>query len=147
MLEAQQQLFKKQNVVQAYAVGTGEKKPYEGSKPLCPKYNYHHDGDCAPKDAPTLSVSAEKNLGDPIEIRVDIVHHAPTNVFPAATVVRTLAQYEEAIRGIHGHLQGEKKARMKLERQLALVQESQRQDQENFRKLQDFVTRQLRHHS
>ncbi|GJX93800.1 hypothetical protein Tco_0348386 [Tanacetum coccineum] len=28
----------------------GEKKPYRGgSKPLCPKYNYHHDGQCAPK--------------------------------------------------------------------------------------------------
>nr|GEW05293.1 hypothetical protein [Tanacetum cinerariifolium] len=45
----QQQLLKKQNVVQAYAVGSGEKKPYEGSKPLCPKCNYHHDGECAPK--------------------------------------------------------------------------------------------------
>nr|GFC41169.1 hypothetical protein [Tanacetum cinerariifolium] len=127
-------------------------------------------------DAPTLSVSAEKNLGDPIEIRVDIVHPTPTDVFPAVTVVRTLAQHEEAIRGIHGHLQGvpineemnalrfrigmaeeenaslrgriktieaidtvtrrqEKKALMELEQQLASVQESQRQDQENFRKL------------
>ncbi|GKA15130.1 hypothetical protein Tco_0694877 [Tanacetum coccineum] len=45
----QQQLLKKQNVVQAYAVGSGEKKPYGGSKPLCPKCNYHYDGECAPK--------------------------------------------------------------------------------------------------
>ncbi|GJU69648.1 hypothetical protein Tco_1255907 [Tanacetum coccineum] len=45
----QQQLLKKQNVVQAYVVGSGEKKPYGGSKPLCPKCNYHHDGECAPK--------------------------------------------------------------------------------------------------
>nr|GEZ11046.1 hypothetical protein [Tanacetum cinerariifolium] len=57
-------------------------------------------------DAPTLPVSAEKNLGDPIKIKVDIVHPAPADVFPAATVVRTLAQHGEAIRGIHGHLQG-----------------------------------------
>ncbi|GKA92587.1 putative reverse transcriptase domain-containing protein [Tanacetum coccineum] len=28
---------------------TLEKKPYGGSKPLCPKCNYHHDGPCAPK--------------------------------------------------------------------------------------------------
>ncbi|GJQ92144.1 putative reverse transcriptase domain-containing protein [Tanacetum coccineum] len=28
---------------------SGEKKPYEGSKPLCLKCNYHHDGQCAPK--------------------------------------------------------------------------------------------------
>ncbi|GJW85609.1 hypothetical protein Tco_0158754 [Tanacetum coccineum] len=27
----------------------GEKKYYGGSKPLCPKCNYHHDGPCAPK--------------------------------------------------------------------------------------------------
>nr|GEV85395.1 hypothetical protein [Tanacetum cinerariifolium] len=26
-----------------------EKKSYGGSKPLCPKCNYHHDGECAPK--------------------------------------------------------------------------------------------------
>ncbi|GJR76348.1 putative ribonuclease H-like domain-containing protein [Tanacetum coccineum] len=26
-----------------------EKKVYGGSKPLCPKCNYHHDGQCAPK--------------------------------------------------------------------------------------------------
>nr|GEZ12201.1 hypothetical protein [Tanacetum cinerariifolium]GEZ12209.1 hypothetical protein [Tanacetum cinerariifolium] len=45
----QQQLLKKQNVVQAYAIGSGKKKPYEGSKPLCPKCNYHRDGECAPK--------------------------------------------------------------------------------------------------
>ncbi|GJR35040.1 putative reverse transcriptase domain-containing protein [Tanacetum coccineum] len=28
---------------------SGEKKPYGGSKPLCAKCNYHHDGLCAPK--------------------------------------------------------------------------------------------------
>ncbi|GKF30111.1 reverse transcriptase domain-containing protein [Tanacetum coccineum] len=33
----------------AYAAGTVEKKQYGGSKPLCSKYNYHHDGPCAPK--------------------------------------------------------------------------------------------------
>nr|GEZ11999.1 hypothetical protein [Tanacetum cinerariifolium] len=47
--QAQQQLLKKHNVFQTYVVGTGEKKPYGGSKPLCPKCNYHHDGECAPK--------------------------------------------------------------------------------------------------
>ncbi|GJZ53490.1 hypothetical protein Tco_0608375 [Tanacetum coccineum] len=32
-----------------FADRTGEKNPYEGSKPLCAKCNYHHDGSCAPK--------------------------------------------------------------------------------------------------
>ncbi|GJT12112.1 hypothetical protein Tco_0859154 [Tanacetum coccineum] len=77
-------------------------------------------------DAPTLPVFVERNLGDPIDIKVDIVHPVPVDVFPAATV--------------------EKRARMELERQLASVQESQRQDQENFRKLQEFVTSQLGRH-
>nr|GEW97188.1 putative reverse transcriptase domain-containing protein [Tanacetum cinerariifolium] len=33
----------------AYIVGSSEKKSYRGSKPLCPKCNYHHEGPCAPK--------------------------------------------------------------------------------------------------
>ncbi|GJT05942.1 putative reverse transcriptase domain-containing protein [Tanacetum coccineum] len=45
----QQPQNKRQNIGEAYAVGTGEKKLYGGSKPLCPKCNYHHDGPCAPK--------------------------------------------------------------------------------------------------
>ncbi|GJS54815.1 putative reverse transcriptase domain-containing protein [Tanacetum coccineum] len=45
----QQQPFKRHNVACAYTAGPGEKKPYGGSKPLCPKCNYHHDGQCAPK--------------------------------------------------------------------------------------------------
>ncbi|GKD76613.1 putative reverse transcriptase domain-containing protein [Tanacetum coccineum] len=41
--------FKRQNVARAYIVGLGEKKVYEGLKPLCSKCNYHHDGQCAPR--------------------------------------------------------------------------------------------------
>ncbi|GKA09664.1 hypothetical protein Tco_0688995 [Tanacetum coccineum] len=44
-----QQPFKRNNVVRVYTAGPSEKKPYGGSKPLCPKCNYHHDGQCAPK--------------------------------------------------------------------------------------------------
>nr|GFA46054.1 hypothetical protein [Tanacetum cinerariifolium] len=44
-----QQLFKRNNnVVQAYAAGSGE-KPYRGIKLLCPKCNFCHDGPCRPK--------------------------------------------------------------------------------------------------
>ncbi|GJW42536.1 hypothetical protein Tco_0071335, partial [Tanacetum coccineum] len=57
---------------------------------------------------PTIPVSTEENLRDPIDIRVDIIHPEPVAIvaFPAATVVRTLAQHEEAIRGMQGHLLG-----------------------------------------
>ncbi|GJT89312.1 putative reverse transcriptase domain-containing protein [Tanacetum coccineum] len=33
----------------AYGASPGEKKPYGGSKPLCSKCNYHHDGQYTPK--------------------------------------------------------------------------------------------------
>ncbi|GJT21751.1 putative reverse transcriptase domain-containing protein [Tanacetum coccineum] len=45
----QQQQNKRQNTGRAYTAGTGERKPYGGSKPLCAKCNYHHDGSCTPK--------------------------------------------------------------------------------------------------
>ncbi|GKC58910.1 putative reverse transcriptase domain-containing protein, partial [Tanacetum coccineum] len=35
--------------IRTCAKRSGEKKPYEGSKPMCSKCNYHHDGQCAPK--------------------------------------------------------------------------------------------------
>ncbi|GJX96353.1 putative reverse transcriptase domain-containing protein [Tanacetum coccineum] len=45
----QQQPNKRQNTGKAYTAGHGEKKHYGGSKPLYFKYNYHHNGSCAPK--------------------------------------------------------------------------------------------------
>nr|GEU90046.1 putative ribonuclease H-like domain-containing protein [Tanacetum cinerariifolium] len=59
-------------------------------------------------DAPTIPISAEENLRDPINIRVDIIHQEPVTTidFPAAAIVRTQAQHGEAIRGILEHLQG-----------------------------------------
>ncbi|GKA28385.1 putative reverse transcriptase domain-containing protein [Tanacetum coccineum] len=35
--------------IRTFAERSGEKKPYGGSKPLCAKCNYHHDGPCASK--------------------------------------------------------------------------------------------------
>nr|GEZ99494.1 retrotransposon protein, putative, Ty3-gypsy subclass [Tanacetum cinerariifolium] len=45
----QQQLNKRQNTGRAYTATHGEKKYYNGAKPLCSKCNYHHDDPCAPK--------------------------------------------------------------------------------------------------
>nr|GFD04869.1 reverse transcriptase domain-containing protein [Tanacetum cinerariifolium] len=45
----QQQPNKRQNTGRAYTAWYKEKKHYSGSKPLCSKCNYHHDGPCAPK--------------------------------------------------------------------------------------------------
>nr|GFB42303.1 hypothetical protein [Tanacetum cinerariifolium] len=44
----QQPFRRNNNVTQAYVAGSGE-KPYRGTKPLCPKCNFYHDGPCRPK--------------------------------------------------------------------------------------------------
>ncbi|GJW86224.1 putative reverse transcriptase domain-containing protein [Tanacetum coccineum] len=38
-----------ENKRKAYTAGSGDNKSYTGSKPLCPKCNYHHNSPCAPK--------------------------------------------------------------------------------------------------
>ncbi|GJZ73228.1 putative reverse transcriptase domain-containing protein [Tanacetum coccineum] len=47
--QQQQQQNKRQNTSRAYTARTSEKKQYGGSKPLCSKCNYHHDGPYAPR--------------------------------------------------------------------------------------------------
>ncbi|GJV88697.1 hypothetical protein Tco_1532635 [Tanacetum coccineum] len=50
--------------------------------------------------APSIPVS------EMIDIGVDAIHPEPVDIFPAATVMRTLAQHGEALQGIYEHLQG-----------------------------------------
>nr|GEY88110.1 putative reverse transcriptase domain-containing protein [Tanacetum cinerariifolium] len=45
----QQHSNKRQNTGRVYTTASGEKKQYVGSRPLCAKCNYHHDGPCASK--------------------------------------------------------------------------------------------------
>nr|GEV77232.1 hypothetical protein [Tanacetum cinerariifolium] len=47
--QAQQQPFKRKNVVKAYTAGPSEKKTYGGTLPLCTKCNYHHTRPCTAK--------------------------------------------------------------------------------------------------
>nr|GFB49452.1 hypothetical protein [Tanacetum cinerariifolium] len=47
--QQQQHSNKRQNTGRVYTTASGGKKQYRGSKPLCAKCNYHHDGPCAPK--------------------------------------------------------------------------------------------------
>ncbi|GKF72280.1 reverse transcriptase domain-containing protein, partial [Tanacetum coccineum] len=44
----QQQQNKRQNTGQAYTAGNSDRKPYVGSKPLCSKCDYNHEGPCPP---------------------------------------------------------------------------------------------------
>nr|GEX66808.1 hypothetical protein [Tanacetum cinerariifolium] len=68
----------------------------------------HYQDEIGVMDAPTIPVFAEENLGDPIDIRVNIIHSDPVAAiaFPTAAVVRTQAQHEEAIRGMQEQLLG-----------------------------------------
>ncbi|GJR92798.1 putative reverse transcriptase domain-containing protein [Tanacetum coccineum] len=101
-------------------------------------------------DAPTIPVSAEENLGDPIDIRSNLLRCPYRVVLTALRFRADIAEAEnaslrarikttEAIRKITRNR--ERQARVKIEQQLAAVQESQRQDQEDFRKLKELVTR------
>nr|GFB21663.1 hypothetical protein [Tanacetum cinerariifolium] len=47
--QQQQHSNKRQNTGRVYTAASGEKKQYVGSRPLCTKCNYYHDGPCAPK--------------------------------------------------------------------------------------------------
>ncbi|GJT06092.1 RNA-directed DNA polymerase, eukaryota [Tanacetum coccineum] len=55
--QAQQQFPKRQNVAQAYAVGTGERKEYAGTLPLCNKCKFLHNGQYSVKCANSKKVS------------------------------------------------------------------------------------------
>ncbi|GJV59718.1 putative reverse transcriptase domain-containing protein [Tanacetum coccineum] len=45
----QNQQNKRQNTSQAYTAGNSGRKSYAGSKPLCSKCNYNHEGPCPPR--------------------------------------------------------------------------------------------------
>nr|GEU74410.1 hypothetical protein [Tanacetum cinerariifolium] len=111
--------------------------------------------------APTIHVSVdsfEGNFIDTIDISVDVIHLVPVAlvVFPTPTVVMTLAQHGEAIRentSLRAMIKTmetfetvtcnhERFARIEIERKLASVQESYRQDRVDFKKLKDFMTSQ-----
>nr|GEU42101.1 reverse transcriptase domain-containing protein [Tanacetum cinerariifolium] len=106
----------------------------------------------------TIRISVEENLGDPINIRVDIIHPEPvaTVAFPATAVELTVLRFridiaEAEYASLHARIKTreaiekitrnhERQARIKIEQQLAAVQESYCQNREDFRKLKKLVT-------
>ncbi|GJX06249.1 hypothetical protein Tco_0194181 [Tanacetum coccineum] len=115
---------------------------------------FHH---CQVMAASTILVSAEENLGDPIDIRVDIIHPEPVAAvaFLAAAILTALKFRADIAEAENASLRAriktteaiekitrnhERQARVKIEQQLAAVQDSQRQDREDFRKLKELVT-------
>nr|GEY76107.1 reverse transcriptase domain-containing protein [Tanacetum cinerariifolium] len=47
--QGRQQPPKRQDMARAYAAGSGNRQQYPGSRPLCPKCNFNHDGPCTPR--------------------------------------------------------------------------------------------------
>nr|GEV44826.1 reverse transcriptase domain-containing protein [Tanacetum cinerariifolium] len=47
--QGRQQPPKRQDEARAYAAGSGNRQQYAGSRPLCPKCNFNHDGPCTPR--------------------------------------------------------------------------------------------------
>nr|GEW66412.1 hypothetical protein [Tanacetum cinerariifolium] len=72
-----QQLPKRQNVAQAYADGTSERKEYAGTLPLCNKCKFHHNGSYTAKcvnwhyksDCPELKNQNHRNQAEGTEAR------------------------------------------------------------------------------
>ncbi|GKB48842.1 hypothetical protein Tco_0899595 [Tanacetum coccineum] len=97
--------------------------------------------------ASTIPVSTEENLGDPIDIREELTAlRFRADIAEAENAsLRARIKTTEAIEKItRNH---ERQARVKIEQQLVAVQESQRQDREDFRKLKELVTSQFGRHS
>nr|GEW66176.1 hypothetical protein [Tanacetum cinerariifolium] len=119
--------------------------------------------------APAILVSANSfkgSFGDTIGIGLDVIHPVLVAlvVFPAATLralrdrvdvaetesaslcasIRTMGEFETVHRN---HMRDERKTRIEIERQLASVQESYRQEREDFKKLKEFMTSQYIYHS
>nr|GFA84645.1 hypothetical protein [Tanacetum cinerariifolium] len=47
--QGRQQPPKRQDVARAYAAGSSDRQQYAGSRPLCPKCNFNHEGTCTPR--------------------------------------------------------------------------------------------------
>ncbi|GJS92510.1 hypothetical protein Tco_0799478 [Tanacetum coccineum] len=106
---------------------------------------------------PLFPVSAERTW-DPIDIfsMVDIIHPDPVLALLFSAALVDIAEAENA--SLRARIKTtkaigkitrdrERQVRIKMEQQLAAVQESQRQDREDFRKLKELVPVQFRRHS
>nr|GEW75903.1 hypothetical protein [Tanacetum cinerariifolium] len=107
-------------------------------------------------DAPTILIFVEEILGDPIDIKEQLLGvpiqeelaawRFRVNIVKVENAsLRARIKTTKAIEKLT-HSQ-ERRDRMEIEQSLASIQESQRHDRDNFRKLQEFVTSQLKHHS
>ncbi|GJS26176.1 putative reverse transcriptase domain-containing protein [Tanacetum coccineum] len=86
---------KRQNTGRAYAAGNGDKKPYEGTKPLCPKCNFNHYGPCIPtcNNCKKLGHLAKDCRSRPATANNKQQNNATTNNPIAAQGANTIASF------------------------------------------------------
>nr|GEV80185.1 hypothetical protein [Tanacetum cinerariifolium] len=121
--------------------------------------------------APTISISVDsfkESFRDTIDIGVDVTHpgiHEHLLEVPIheelralrdgldiseaerATLCATIRTIVAVETSLHKNMRDERHTRIEIERQLASVQESHHQDQEDFKKLKDFMTSQCGYRS
>nr|GFA17544.1 reverse transcriptase domain-containing protein [Tanacetum cinerariifolium] len=89
--QQQQHSNKRQNTSRVYTAAPGEKKQYGGSRPICAKCNYHHDGPCAPKMFSEESDKVEKYVGGlPDMIHGSVVASKPKTMQEAIEIATEL---------------------------------------------------------
>ncbi|GKD64468.1 hypothetical protein Tco_1306576 [Tanacetum coccineum] len=85
-----QQQNKRQNTGRAYAAGNGDKKPYEGTKPLCPKCNFNHYGPCIPTCNNCKKLATwPRTVGAGLQLQITTTTTAITITTTTATTITT----------------------------------------------------------
>ncbi|GJT38644.1 putative reverse transcriptase domain-containing protein [Tanacetum coccineum] len=84
-----QQLPKRQSVAQAYAVGTGERKEYARTLPLCNKCKFHHHSPCTVKCANYKKVGHSRGIVGNLLLLTIKDHHCYVNLYVTLLEERT----------------------------------------------------------
>ncbi|GJW54161.1 putative reverse transcriptase domain-containing protein [Tanacetum coccineum] len=130
-----------ENKRKAYTAGTGEKKPYGGSKPLCAKCNYHHDGHYKRE---CLKPKNNKNRGnqvgnDKAPSKVYVVGRAGTN--PDSNIMTVNGdEANQGTRGSYTHIFVSKTQRIHAKRMsvfLEHVTTNEVEDKSKKKRLED----------
>nr|GEX65777.1 reverse transcriptase domain-containing protein [Tanacetum cinerariifolium] len=94
--------FATENVVQAYAARTGERKEYARTLPLCNKCKFYHNGSCTAKFTLNFWRSLQKALG--ISLDMSTVYHSETD----GKSERTIQTLEDMLRAYNGFQVGDR---------------------------------------
>ncbi|GJT59095.1 putative reverse transcriptase domain-containing protein [Tanacetum coccineum] len=104
---------KRQNTRRAYAAGNGDRRPYEGPRPLCSRMTYHHESLCFQIPQVQLFVMYLVTT-DPQNVNTGANHRACLNVVSRRLFHEGLSQMKEHQK--LGNQAGKRKASAKISR-------------------------------